>query len=834
MTHALRLWRRQPILALAAIVSLALGIGANTAIFSVLNAVVLRPLPFPDADRLVVAWETSADNPTRWVAPANFLDWQREARSFTSMAAFGGFAANLTGLGEPERLRAAGASGTFFSTLGVQAAVGRTLVPSDDAPGAPAVAVLTDGLARRLFGTSSAALGRELTLEGRPHAIVGVMPATFAMPMVANAEVWLGSDRGIPRSFPFPGDITAVRDSHILYVVGRLADGATREVARQELASIMGRLARTYPDTNEGLGATVVGLHEQVVGDVRPLVVLLQLAVALMLAIGCANVANLILGQVAGRQGELAMRVALGASRGRLVRQLLAETMVIAVPGGILGLLLAAWGLDALVALAPAELPRAGEIAMDGTTLAFTLAVTLATALAFGIGPALSRSRASVADATAQSQRVAGNHSVRRWHQVMAVGELALAQVLLVGAGLLLASFLAAQRVELGFVPEGRIAADLSLAPDRYARPRAGSSPDDFRVDIEPKRQLVDQVLTRLRNTPGVRAAAAAFTAPMAGAPNRGIALEGQDEKLTVQGPSADFQVVTPDYFRALGITFVRGRAFDDSDREGRPPVVIVNQAFVDRFMPGRDPLGRMLMFGGDRRHEIVGIVANTRYRDVERAAEPTFYIPLHQNDERWPFLSFTVWFDDASTRGAGGDVRSAGASAPASPSTIASAIRSAVREADPNQPVARIRTYDELLASALASRRFNTLLVGVFSLTALLLAALGTYGVMAYGVASRTRELGVRAALGASPTDLRRMVLRQGAWLSGAAVVMGLGVAWLATQSMAALLFEVRPGDPWTFAAVAAVLSSVALLATWLPARAATRVDPIRALREQ
>jgi predicted permease len=815
MKHAIRLWRRQPLLALAAIVSLALGIGANTAIFSVLNAVVLRPLPYPDANRLVALWETSADNPARWVAPANFLDWQREARAFTSMAAFDGFAANLTGHGEPERLRAAGASGTFFTTLGVQAAIGRTLVPSDDGPGAVPVAVLTDGLARRLFGDPSAALGRGMTIEGRVHTVVGVLPATFSMPMQADAEIWLGSDRGIPRSFPFPGDITTVRDSHILYVVGRLTDGATREAAQQELASIMARLARTYPDTNEGLGAAVVGLHEQVVGDVRPLVVLLQLAVALILAIGCANVANLILGQATGRRAELATRVALGASRGRLVRQLLAETLVIAGPGGVIGLLLAAWGLDALVALAPAELPRTGEIAMDGTVLAFTLAVTFATSVAFGLGPALSRSRSSVANATAHGQRVAGHGSVRRWHQVMAVGELALAQLLLVGAGLLLASFVAAQRVELGFVPEGRIAADLSLAPDRYARPRVGSSADGFRVDIQPKRQLVDGVLTRLQNTPGVRAVAASFTAPMAGAPNRGIQIEGQPAQPVAQGPTADFQVITPDYFRALGVTLVRGRGFDDGDRADRPPVVIVNQAFVDRFLPGREPVGRTLTFGGDRRHEIVGVVADARYRDVERPAEPTFYVPLEQNDERWPFLSFTAWTD--------GDA-----------AALAPVFRDAVRTIDPNQPVARVRTYDELLATALAPRRFTTLLVGLFALTALLLAAVGTYGVMAYAVTSRTRELGVRAALGATPTDLRRMVLDQGARLGGIAVALGLGAAWLATRSMASMLFEVRPGDPWTFAVVAAVLSGVALFATWLPATGATRVDPITALRDQ
>jgi predicted permease len=299
------------------------------------------------------------------------------------------------------------------------------------------------------------------------------------------------------------------------------------------------------------------------------------------------------------------------------------------------------------------------------------------------------------------------------------------------------------------------------------------------------------------------------------------VALDGQPA--TAQGPNADFQVITPDYFRALGITFVRGRAFDDTDRDDRPPVAIVNQAFADRFLPGVNAIGRTLTYGGDRQHEIVGVVANARYRDIERPADPTFYVPLAQNDERWPFLSFTVWYDDGN----------GGTSVPASPAAVIAALREAVRETDPRQPIARVRTYDELLASGLAPRRFNTLLVGVFALTALLLAAVGTFGVMAFSVASRTRELGVRAALGASPSDLRRMVLGQGVWLSAVAVALGLAAAWLATQGMSSMLFEVRPGDPATYAVVAVALSAVALLATWLPARGATRVDPITAIRE-
>lgn len=815
MRHALRLWRRQPLLALAAIVSLGLGIGANTAIFSVMNAVVLRPLPFPDASRLVAVWETSPENPARWVAPANFLDWVREARSFESLAAFDSFSANLTGRGEPERLRAAGASGSFFTTLGTRAAAGRTLVPADDAPGAEPAAVLGHGLAARLFGAPEAAVGQPLTLEGRPHTIVGVLPASFSMPMMPEIEIWLSSDRGIPRSFPFPGDITSVRDSHILYVVGRLASGATAASAGDELRAIMSRLARTYPDTNEGLGANVVGLHEEVVGDVRPLVTLLQFAVGLMLAIGCANVANLLLGQAAGRQSELATRVALGASRARLVAQLLAETVVIAVPGGLLGLLIAMWGLDALVGLAPDGLPRVGEIGIDTTVLGFTAMVTVGTAAAFGLGPALSGTRRSMTDAARHGLRVSGDRQVRRWHQVMAVGELAVAQVLLVGAGLLLSSLAAAQRVDLGFVPEGRAAADVSLLADRYLRPRAGAEAAGFRVDPGPKRAFVDAALDRLRATPGVRAVAASFTAPLAGAPNRGFRIEGSNQPPSAQGPNADFQVVTADYFRTLGITLVRGRAFTPQDTDAAQAVAIVNEAFVSQFFNGRDPMGQALIFGDDQRHVIVGIAADARYRDIERPADATFYVPLAQNDERWPFVSLTAWTDG-------------------NPAQLASAFRAAVRAADANQPIARIRTYDEILAAGLASRRFNTMLVGFFAATALVLAAVGTFGVMAFSVASRTRELGVRAALGATPGDLRRMVLGQGAWVCAAAVLLGLAAAWLATRGMTSMLYGVRPADPFTYAAVAATLSAVALAATWLPARGATRVDPTAALREK
>jgi putative ABC transport system permease protein len=810
----LRLYSRHRGLALAAVASLALGIGANTAIFSVLNAVVLQPLPFQDPERLVIAWETADKSPTRWVAPANYLDWRREARSFASLAAFDGFSVNFTGRNEPERLRAAGASGEFFATLGTRAALGRTLLASDDEPDAPPVAVLTHGLWQRLFGASPEAIGQTLTLDNRAHIIVGVLPQDWTMPMTADVEIWMSGDRGIPRSFPFPGDIRAVRDSHILYVVGRLRPGVSRDAAQAELSSIMTRLAATYPNTNTGLGVNVVPLHEQVVGRVRPLVMLLQAAVAIMLLIGCVNVANLLLGQAASRQMELATRLALGAQRGRLVRQLLAETLVLAVPGGMLGLLVAAWGLGALVAMAPSELPRLDEIRLDATVLAFTLGVTLTTALAFGLGPALRSSQVSANPTLQASVRVAGGQSVRRWHRVMTVAELALAQVLLVGAGLLFASFVASQRVELGFVPDDRIAADLTLAPDPYLRPLPGQAPSDFRVDVGPKRRLVEGVLDRLRHTTGVRAAAASFTAPLAGAPNRGLSIEGDPEPPPGLEPNADFQIVTVDYFRALGLTLIKGRAFDERDRADAPPVVIINQALSDRYFAGRDPIGRVILFGGRARHEVVGIVADARYRSVEQPADPTFYVPFEQNEERWPFLSFTAWVD--------GD-----------PASLAPTIREAVRSIDPNQPIARIRTYDEILRGALAPRRFNTLLVAMFAATALLLAIVGTYGVMAYSVSTRTREIGVRSALGAGPRELVRLVVAEGVWLVLVAVVIGVAAGLLLTDFLGGLLYGVAPRDPFTFVVVSVTLAVVAIAATLIPARRATRIQPVSALRE-
>jgi len=809
---ALRLCFRHPLLSLAAIGSLALGIGANTAIFTVLNGSVLRALPYEDPGRLMVVWETRADTPKRSVAPANFLDWRRETHAFSALSAFDDFTATLTGVGEAQRVHATSTSANFFDTLGVRAQIGRLMSDADDRADAPRVAVLSDGFWHQQFGGSADVVGKTLIINGGPHIIVGVLPRGFDMPMAAGTEIWMTGDRGIPRSLPIPGDVTAIRDSHIITVIGRLAPGTTREQAQSQLDGVMLSLSQRYPATNAGLGVRVVPLHDEIVGNVRPLMVLLQVAVAVLLLIACANVAHLLLGQAATRQAEIAMRYALGADRVRIIRQLLLETLMIAVPGGLAGLALAIVGVRALVFVAPQNVPRLADIHIDATVLLFTLGMTALTAIVFGLGPALQTTRTSANDLGRIGQRVAGHRGVRRGQQALVIGELALAQALLVGAGLLLVSFVHATQVDLGFAATDRVLAEVNLTPAYIA-----AINDRGSIDPAKKVRFINTIIERVGSGRGVRAVAASSTAPLTGAPNRGMRIEGDPPLPPDQQPSADFQLITPDYFRALGMTLTGGRSFSAGDRADTPPVLIVNQALVDRYFAGRDPIGKVIVFGGTRRHEIVGVVADARYRSVERPADPTFYLPLGQNDERWPFLAFTIWTD----------------SNPAAEASAAALLRSAVREADPMQPVSRVRTIEEILSSSMATRRFNTWIVMLFAAMALLLAAIGTYGVMAFAVTTRTRELGVRAALGATPGDLIRMVLGQGLLLTLAASAIGLVAAVAMTRFMASLLFNVAPRDPLTFALVAGVLGVVAIAATLIPARRAMTVNPITALRD-
>jgi putative ABC transport system permease protein len=819
LRYGVRMLLSAPRVTIAALLSLALGIGANTAMFTVINAVMLKPLPYTESDRLVMVWETASDSDRRPVAPANFIDWRREARSFGSLAAWDEVSVNLTGISRagsgaagsglsrltsrPERLRAVSASGNLFDLLGVHATIGRTLSMADEAADAPRVAVLTHGLWQRLFAASPAALGQTLVLDGQPAVIVGVLPPDFAL--TAEIDVYLSGDRGVPRAHPFPGDITQVRDSHIITVTGRLKDGVSVEQAQAEMSTIMRRLEQAYPGTNTTLGARVVPLHDDMVAETRPALLLLLGAVAFLLLIACVNVANLLLGRAIARQREIAVRMSLGATRARLVQQFLAETAVLALAGGAAGLILARWGVDALMALAPADLPRLSEVRPDLTTTVFAFVVALGTAFIFGLVPALQASRQDAAGAIKDDgTRTAGSRSHRRLHQALAVSELALAQVLLAGAGLLIASFIKVQNVELGFRTDQIIAVEVFLGGDRYQDPAR-------------KAAFHQRVLERLDAIPGVESAAMALTVPFRGAINRGVWITGQPTPPPGFNQSIDFQIISPEYFQTLGVPMLDGRAFSERDDGDAPLVAVVSRAMASKYWPGENAIGKQVQVGGpnSKPREIVGIVGDVRQRDPERAPEPLMYIPYLQDTEPWNWAMFALRTN-------------------LDPASLTPAVRAAVFEIDPEQPVARIRTMNEIAGTLGAERRFNTLLLALFSGVALILAAIGTYGVMAYSVTRRTREIGVRMALGARPGDVLRMVLGQGAGLVAIAIVLGLAGAIAASRVIASQLFDTTAHDPVTLAAGAATLCAFALLACYVPARRAMKVEPLEALRRE
>jgi len=801
LKYAIRMMLAAPRVTAAALLSLALGIGATAAIFTVVNAIMLRPLRFVEPDRLVAVWETSPDNNRRWVAPANFLDWRRDARSFVQLAAYGWYSVNLTGRDRPERLRAASVSGNFFATLGVQPALGRTFADAEDAPGAPRVAMLTHGAWQRLFGGDGNALGRTLVLDGHPYTLVGILPKAFDF-LGPDVEIVTSADRGIPRVFGMvPGDSTQNRDVHLLYAVGRLHDGISIEQAQADMAAVMRRLEQAYPEMNKNLGARVVLLHEDMVAESRTALLLLLAAVGCLLLISCVNVANLLLARAVARQREMGVRVSLGAGRARLIRQVLTETALLGLIGGSIGIGIATWGVDALLALAPEGLPRATEIRVDWTTVIVAALLSVGTALLFGLVPALQATSPRLLHAAhAETARASESRAQRRMQRTLVVSELTVAQVLLAGAGLLIVSFLNVQRVDLGFNPERLLAIELTTPPGKYA---------------DPDRKLAFNraVLERLAALPGVRSAAATLTMPLRGAINRGLWLLDRPAPPPGQQLTIDFMIVSPGYFRTLGIPLIAGRGFSEQDTPESPRVATISQATARRYWPAGNALGQRVRFGGTE-VEVVGIVADVRQREPTRAPEPLLYIPLQQDRERWNLIMFAVRTDQ-------------------DPASLASAARDAVRAVDPEQAVSRIRTIDEIADTLLAGRRFNTVLLSVFSAVALLLAAIGTYGVMAYSVTRRTREIGIRMAVGARPIDVLRMVLTQGARLVAVAVGLGLTGALVTNRLLAQQLFEVSATDPATLTAGAATLCAFALLACYVPARRAMKIEPLQALRE-
>ncbi len=798
LSYAVRRLRRSPGFTLVAVLTLALGIGATSAIFSVVNAVLLRPLPHPEPERLVQLQATWKGKDVAYLSPQNFLDIEAQARSFERLSAMDGGGVTLTGLGSPERLEAASVSAAFFDVMRARPLLGRGFVAGENEPGRSKVAVLGHRLWLDRFGGDPNIVGRSVQIDREPRTVVGVAPAAFSFP--DGAQVWLPLE--YDEQFR-----TKSRGAWYLQVVGRLAPGATVEGAREEMRTIAARLAAAYPDANEGVGGSAASLHEATVGETRRALLVLLGAVGLVLLVACVNVANLQLARVSGREGELAVRAALGAGRGRIARQLLTESVLLAVAGGALGVLLAGVLVDGLLSLQPQDVPRLAEVRLDRSVLGFAALLSLATSLLFGAFPALRTSRRATAQSLRQGSRavLAGTRPGLRAGLV--VGQIALAMVLLAGAGLLVRSFTLLRSVDPGFDVRSALSFRVSLPGSAYA--------DDTRLVAF--HQGLDE---RLRALPGVRAVGAISSLPLAGG-NFIISftVDGRPELPPAQQPSLDVAIATPGYFRAMGTDLVRGRGFTPGDDERAPQVVLLSEAAVRRHFAGEDPIGKVIRLGLGRGRgrkaggEVVGVVRDVKRHGLAKASPPEIYLPYAQ----YPVQSMAVVLRT--------DVP---------PRSLAAAAERVVHGLDPELPVVRLATLEELVARSISQPRFYTLLLAAFASSALFLAALGLFGVMSYAVAQRTRELSVRLALGARPQSLLRMVLREAMALGLAGAALGLLGALVVSRSLEALLYSVSPSDPVTLSVTALVLVATTLLAGYLPARRATRVDPVVALRSE
>lgn len=790
--HALRALRKEPGFAAAAVLTLGLAVGLNVLMFTVVNGVLLRPLPYAAPEELLRLWgtqrATGADHAN--ISPQDFLDWRAESDAFQGMAAYTGGDATLTGAGDPVRLRAARVTPGYFSLLGTAPALGRGFSAEEGRPRAAPAVILSDELWRARFSADPAVVGRAITLDGGPVMVVGVLPRTFTPPPYGTR---LDADYDLYRALAIGPENG--RGGHWLSAIGRLAPGATLSEAQAELDAIAARLEADYPDTNTGWGVRLEALRRAIVGDVRPALLILFAAVTLVLLIAAANLSNLMLIHAAGKRHDLAVRAALGAGRRRLLRFLLSEGMALGALGGALGLLLALWSSDALVALAEAGLPRMGEFGPDARVIAFTVVLSLGVGLVLGLVPLRGTFRADLVPALREGGRGGARRS--RLRGPLVVYQLALSTMLLVGAGLLLRSFDRLSRVDPGFDREGVLTFELFLPPERY--PERARTVSFFA-------ELGD----RLSATPEVRAAGGVSILPFRGASCDGFEIEGRPWHTPEAAECAEFRVVSGEYLRAMGIATLRGRTFDEGDRGDAAAVAVINQTMARRFWPDQDPIGRRVVYG--EAFEIVGVIADIRGYGLDEEPAPEVYLPHPQ----YPFYRSLTMAVSA--------VRSPGAALPV--------VRRELRAMDPDLPLNDARPLSELLSASIATERLRTVLFGIFAALAVALAAVGVYGVIAYSVAQRTREIGVRLALGARAGDVLGQVLRDGMRLTLAGAALGLAGTLLLSPLLAGLLFQVSVRDPLVFAAVTATLVAVALTATLIPGRRASRVDPVEALR--
>jgi putative ABC transport system permease protein len=793
-----------------ALLTLAVGLGANTAMFSVVNTVLLGPLPFRDPDRLVMVW---ASNPTLArdlgfpdklpTSPAAFYDWKSQSRSFSSMAMIRPNNVNLSGDGDPERLGAVVVTGQFFQALGSRAAVGRTLLPEDDGPAAPAAVVLSQAFWQRRFGGDASAVGRTIKLDSKPTVVVGVMPRSFAFPRAAEMPAGFGfarePDIWIPAALSPEG--RRERGMRGALALGRLADGVSVPQAQAELQAITARLWELYPDSDRGWGVRVDPLPAQLTGDVRPALLLLLGAVGLVLLIACGNVACLLLAQAISRRKEIAIRIALGARRRRLVGQLLTESTLLSLLGGGLGLLCAHWTLRVLVRLVPASVPGADRIALDWQVGLFTLIASVLTGVVFGLLPALLASRVALADTLKDSARTAGEAGSRKAGRMLVATEMALAVMLVVGAGLLVRSFARLSRVDTGFERDRLLTFRIDLSGSRYNG--AG------------RRAFVAALLDRLRTLPLVRAAGATTALPMTNAENlERLEIEGRPRPAAGQEVWVDFRVASPGYFAALGMPLKRGRTFGETDGAEQPKVAVVSEALARACWPHEDPIGRRLrLYEHDSWSTVVGVVGDVRHSGMHSAPRPHFYTPYAQSPR--------------------GDLTMA-VRTTADPQALVPAVRAAVAAVDLEQPIAELRTMDQVIADSLADRRFNMALLAAFAGMALLLSAVGLYGITSYSVGQRTREMGLRMALGATPRHLLRLVFAESMWTVLLGLVPGILGALAFGRLLSGLLYGIPAADPATFAGCVAVLGLAALIASLVPGLRAARVDPMISLRAE
>ena len=788
---------------LVAVLTLALGIGANTAIFSVVNELLLRPLPYSDAERIVMLWEVTPEGRREnTTSRANFMGWREQSTTFESMAAFSDQRLNLTGDGDPEEVSAQLATPELFQVLGVNPMMGRSLTPEDAKPGAANVVVLGHGLWQRRFGGDQRMIGKSIMVNGAPVTVVGVLPAGFQWHIKSRSGTGKPAEMWLPLPMPTEGPGL---NGRFLSVVARLKPGASLEQAGTEMKTIHSRLEQDDPEHNKGFGTEVIPLREQFVGNVRPALLILLGAVGLVLLIACANVANLLLSRAAAREKEIALRTALGASRMRVVRQLLTESVLLALLGSLLGLLIAWWGMSALVAISPHDLINLEGVGINVTVLAWTLAISLATGIIFGLVPALEATRLNLNDALKEGGKGTGGQGSRsrRLRSALVVAEVALALILLVSAGLLIKSFARLQKIDTGFNTENVLTMVVRLPDGKYK--------EDPQVI-----SFFRQAGERIRALAGVRAVGMVNFLPLYGGLGSAtdFTIEGRPEPPPGQAPGTSVRVADSGYFGAMSIPLLRGRNFTDIEDSEARHVVIISESLAREHFPGEDPLGKRIsvdMFDKPTPTEIVGVVGDVRYDSLTDKARPTVYFP--HPELTYSFMTLVI--------------RTTG-----DPAEMAPAVRRELSTIDPEQPVSDVRTMNQVMADMLGRARFNTLLLGLFAVLATLLAAIGIFGVMNYSVTLRTRELGLRMALGAQPGRVLMLVLRQGLLLTLIGVGIGLAGAVVLTRLMSSLLFGVDATDPATFAAIALLLMIVSLIACYIPARRATRIDPMTALR--